>query len=666
MSTSRVDDRLQPTPTQLDIAVTEAREYWYSLADEAIALLGDGTALGLASLPQDMLCRVPALPATQLAISEIAYSDSATKAIVTTASSTLRVVDTDKCNIRDTEKVPRAALLMGIQSPISCHLSRTSFRPWRASWKEDQNKPNFTGILALAWAYVLSTRLVEMLQQEGAEIIYTNSSASYHHDDVKVRSMENSPSIEINIGKTDENAARWWAAILAPNQGWKAIFTQRNGDVYLAPWSVSLEKGPAFNVVWQSISSLVTGSAAYSPPSSQTALRFLAEFCFLHDLGKQFLAAFSATLTFPTHKQHEICIELPLPTVGKDEAYLTSNRQSISQYLSFGDDLAYYIALSCNYSVVMSSLCGSFWDPSIPCNLVSPWLHPVLEEIPKASGISESEGQYHEIIAVMCGIRRPRLSSLWIGAALTGLVPTVINLVRNGTPPLDPNGFSWTASPQSFMDLSGSGPYFRDISGKCSIGRIDAWRLLYLPVAEDDGLYYQSLPFSPWWPIGETAESNCALRVRAHKSCPRHRLVYTHWTWQLQNGSSSNDQGFCIGDPHDCQQFSQVRPQQNASYSYPTVPLSPSQDASREASLEIFRWVLANHEGKPPSEPIYDDVWIDGCDYSDESSLHTGTITNSEIAPLGDEAALRGQTDDGHETFLSRESQIMEWVENNL
>ncbi|KAE8309254.1 hypothetical protein BDV41DRAFT_440433 [Aspergillus transmontanensis] len=30
-----------------------------------------------------------------------------------------------------------------------------------------------------------------------------------------------------------------------------------------------------------------------------------------------------------------------------------------------------------------------------------------------------------------------------------------------------------------------------------------------------------------------------------------------------------------------------------------------------EASMEVFRWVLANHEGRP-SEPIYDDEWLDG------------------------------------------------------
>lgn len=37
-----------------------------------------------------------------------------------------------------------------------------------------------------------------------------------------------------------------------------------------------------------------------------------------------------------------------------------------------------------------------------------------------------------------------------------------------------------------------------------------------------------------------------------------------------------------------------------------------------EASFETFRWVLANHEGRPPEEPaVYDDEWIAECDYCD-------------------------------------------------
>ncbi|KAJ5215757.1 uncharacterized protein N7498_002164 [Penicillium cinerascens] len=422
------EDRLQLPPSQLHIATDEARKYWYALADEAIAHLGnDGPFETI--LPQDILGKVPALPASQLALYEVLISDSSTKAILTAASSTMRPTETERCNAHDTTKEVQAALLMGIQSPIACHLTGKCFEQFRVNGRDSRKPPNLTGILSLAWAYILSSRLVELQPQDGAEVSYTSSTACWQHHDVTDRKTEGATSIEIDIGKVDESTARWWAAILAPKQGWRASILKKEGEVYYAPWSLSLDESPDFSVVWQDVGSRNLASAVCYPPSSPAALRLLAQFCSLHDLGKQFLAALSAALTFPTHKQLEVTIELPLPTVTQGQVGQPSERQSINEYLSVSNDLPFFMALSCNHSVVMSSLCGSFWEPDIPCSLVSAWLHPVLEEIPKASRISEKPGRYHEMIALMCGKRRPRLSALWIGAALSGLVPRILDSV---------------------------------------------------------------------------------------------------------------------------------------------------------------------------------------------------------------------------------------------
>lgn len=538
------EDELQPSPSQLDLATNEARKYWYSLANEAMAHLDNDYPLET-TLPQDILCKVPALPASQLALYEVLVSESGTKAILTMASATMRPTETERCNARNTTKEVQSALLVGIRSPIACHLTGACFEQFGVNGSDGRKLPNFTGILSLAWAYILSSRLVELQQQHGAEVSYTASSASWEHHDLTGQLTEDVTAIDIEVGEVDESTARWWAAILAPRQGWKTSVIKREGEVYFSPWSLSLDRGPNFRVVWQNVSSRAPVSATCSPPSSHAALRILAQFCSLRGLGKQFYAAFFAALTFPTHKQVGVPIELPLPIVTQGQVVQPLEKQSINDFLSISNDMPYFMALSCNHSVVMSSLCGSFWEPNIPCSLVSPWLHPVLEEIPKASWICEKSGRYNEIIALMCGKRRPPLSALWIGAALSGLVPKVLESIRSGTPPLDPNGFPWTSSPQSFMDLPRLGPYFHgDASGNQVIRRDDAWRLLYLPTPEYDGLYYNSLPFSPWPPVGQTVEKNCALRVRAHKSCPRHRLAYAHWTWQLQDGTCLNDQGF--------------------------------------------------------------------------------------------------------------------------
>lgn len=45
------------------------------------------------------------------------------------------------------------------------------------------------------------------------------------------------------------------------------------------------------------------------------------------------------------------------------------------------------MALSCSYYVVISSICALFWKPDVPCNLVSPWLHPILNDVPRKDGI---------------------------------------------------------------------------------------------------------------------------------------------------------------------------------------------------------------------------------------------------------------------------------------
>jgi hypothetical protein len=138
---------------------------------------------------------------------------------------------------------------------------------------------------------------------------------------------------------------------------------------------------------------------------------------------------------------------------------------------------------------VISSLCGLFWEPDILCNLVSLWIYPVLDELRIRAELVNDQGRCFEVIALMCGIRRPRLSALWVGAATSGFLPKVLDLVRSGTPHIDPNGYHWTAYPQTFMDLPGSGLYFHStLSGQSVIRRADLWRLLYLPILENDGL----------------------------------------------------------------------------------------------------------------------------------------------------------------------------------
>ncbi|KAL2815145.1 hypothetical protein BJX63DRAFT_420503 [Aspergillus granulosus] len=609
---SYTDVPLQRTPVELDAAKKEAQSYWFRLADEAIASLKDGIS---PIIPQNMLCKVPAVPMAQLHTKEINMG-ATRKALLNLSKSTMLVVNEGKCDVEFPKKEIHSPLLLGVQQPpVTCRVSGTGFQQWQVTGDDSHKGRTYLGVLSLAWAYILSTRLVEMQQKQGSEVTYTRSTATLRDYSERSQNPRSAQSPEIEIGTVDRISARWWTAILAPDQGWRAVVMQRNGEAYLAPWSVSLECGPDVSVIWPGDSPTI--GDACSPPTSQVALGFLLDFCQLYDLNSEFYIAFVTTLTFPTHNYYNVSIELPWSITTRAQAELTSGTHARSDYLTISNNIPHYIALSCNYSVVMSGLCGSFWEPSVQCNLVSPWLHSVLKEIPQLPQLMQDPRRYYEVIATMSGIRRPSLSPLWVGAALSGLVPKVIS---SGTPPLDANGFPWTGSLQNFLDLPGSGPYFLGGDyGEKAIERPDVWRLLFLPVSEDDGLHYENLPFSPWEPVGKTTEGNCALRVRAHMSCSRHRLEYSHWIWQLEDGSTLMDYGFQPVDHIVYLECPRLLPEPITTHEYPNVPLSPTENASRGASWDIFQWVLVNHEGKPAAEAVYDDPWIAGCNYTDSS-----------------------------------------------
>ncbi|KAJ5737727.1 uncharacterized protein N7483_002852 [Penicillium malachiteum] len=631
-------DRLQPSASAFELAIKHARKYWFTLADDAIT-----------RLESSIICKVPALPISRLVLNEVIISESGSKAIFTMASSTFRPTKTEHDSTDSTTRNAKSAFFgkLGLYE------------------KEDREVSNLTGIVSLAWAYILSSCLVELQNQNGAKISYTKSTANGQHHDGHHRTKDGT-GIQVDIGEVDMSTARRWAAILAPERGWKAAVNEQSGEVYFSPWSVSLDNAPEFSIVWQDIGFHHSVSVT-DPPSSKTALKALAEFCAFHGLMDQFYASLSAALMFPAHHDCKTTIKLPLPMITQNRVPQALKTDLMDEFLSLSNEMGCFITLSCNHRVIMSSLCGSFWESDASCNLVSPWLHPVLEEIPKAAWTSDNPGRYHEIVALMSDQRRPSLAILWIGAALSGLVPEVLQYTASGIPPLDPSGFSWTHAPQSFMDLPGSGPYFYTVaSGNKAIKRVNVWRLLYHPTSEHDDLHYNNLPFSPWPPVGETSENSCALRVRAHIACPRHRLVYSHWTWQLQDGYFLPI--YSPDVPCSQQATRALLPRQNPILDYPSSLTYLSQDASREASFEIFRWELANHEGKPPNESVYDDEWIAGCDDSEEyCSPIQGDSSSQKGYSDKEESAQRGRNSDRNfnPSSTSQDSHIMEWMANN-
>lgn len=145
-------------------------------------------------------------------------------------------------------------------------------------------------------------------------------------------------------------------------------------------------------------------------------------------------------------------------------------------------------------------------------------------------------------LALIGGIRRPSISALWLGAVAGGITPIILRRTRLGRPPLDPVAFAWTGSPQSFMDVTGTGSYLVGQSHD-KIWRSDVWRLLHLPTTDDDELSYNYRPGSPWEPCGKMVKEDCALRVTSHSHCERHHFDYHHWTWEATDSAVVEDQG---------------------------------------------------------------------------------------------------------------------------
>lgn len=433
--------------------------------------------------------------------------------------------------------------------------------------------------------------------------LHEKAAMTYTHSRAEITSLEDGAHDVIDIGDVDEQAARWWSAILAPAQGWKAtIFQNDEEDPFVSPWSVDMDDKQRLKIRWSKGNDELSNAAhpPLEPLSSMRALELLIEFCELHGIQSQLLAAIPVAMNLPIHNCYGILATLPSPIA---EGHVRLPAVPDVKAAELYEQIPYYMALSCNFQVIISSLCGVLWEPDVPCNLVSPWLHPVLNELREAL-TSKVSPNYTETLCVMCALRCPNLAALWLGATLSGLSPMVIEFIRSGTPPLDPSASAWTGCPQSFMDMTGSGAYAKPTASGTRISRADAWRFLYFPPIVDDDLHYNSPPFSPWEPVGGTTLEASAIRVRMHRDCPRHSLIYRHWSWIRKDGSKTDDEGF---NPS----IIAFRPRLvNVPVGIEIIPQPlPDQEASIAASQEVFGWVTRNCEGHPP-ESIYLDRWL--------------------------------------------------------
>jgi hypothetical protein len=282
---------------------------------------------------------------------------------------------------------------VGLSDPISVSIIVES--PERgsnmASWF-DRKDQNYVSVLILAWAYILSTKWAEVMP-ESCSLTYTDRRAGDHPDGKTTKQQRTQqPLTALMIGDAGLEEARWWAAILAPDQGWQASMAFGQDTVLLSPWSVKLESGPCFILSPRPDPSI---SPQPQPPSFREALRFLDNFCIRHGIVDQSHAALATVLLFPSMGTGRRALKLPALTMNGGQLFSTndavlSSPLSSRQFNPASHDLRHnwayddthlnrLIILSCNTAAMRPMLLSVFYDPSIECNAVTPWLRAHLQ-----------------------------------------------------------------------------------------------------------------------------------------------------------------------------------------------------------------------------------------------------------------------------------------------
>lgn len=491
-------------------------------------------------------------------------------------------------------------LLLATQATLKVEFSdETAFTDWpNVETLDGYDQGNYISILVLAWAYILSAKWAELLQRSSGYDCFKKNifSTSLSH----TKSFKN--AIEID-GDIDEQEVCWWNAILAGDRGWQ-VGVHYNKKTYMSPWSIS--------VLEENCEKGIPGTQ-FAPSSSDIALGYLATFCTRHRLYGQCSAALAAALYIPLLSGRRTRLPTPKPapshaTINQSSTIRSPAGISSTELISnYGALLPHFMSLSTNTWGMRSNLCGAFFNPDIPCNLVSAWLNPafaIIDPLLKESNM--------EKLAGVLSRRQPRLASLWLGAIIMGVAKSELRDLKNGLSALDLHAAAWTGYVQSFITL-GLGNHEGQL-----IRREDECRLLFIIAADDR---YRRPPISPWKPFGRTHVRDTELEVQQHVQCNCHCFEYEAWHWRLADGREFLDYGI--------DQFFT----DEATYNNKTSTLScsllnndlSSQSLSEGATRGIFEWLRST--GYPACiKPIYQHPWIDIGSSDDESSDYKSDI----------------------------------------
>ncbi|KAJ0419567.1 hypothetical protein BJY00DRAFT_324314 [Aspergillus carlsbadensis] len=390
-------------------------------------------------------------------------------------------------------------------------------------------------------------------------------------------------STVVDIGRADGDAARWWAAILAPGEGWEAYIDTERAR-FRAPWSVTLPANQTFTLSHQT----EYCSLSDTPVTAATALRLLS------------------VLFLPLLQSRRKEVILPRPKLGPQ--YKGTSDCSMRSHLGWAGEARH---LDKHLEFV-------FYEPGITSNVVSPWLQSIFSVLKSVDR--------NRILAHMLMSRLPHLAFLWLGGSILDIHHDVLRDGKFGLIPTEIHAAMWSGTVQSFMQE----PIRPAANGY--ILRSDECRLLYLTQEES----HTRWPVCQWAPFGSTALRDAEIEVRLHADCTEDCLQYAGWKWRCRNERVVYQMAESVAP---LPTFPLVQPlMPNITIDYEALDHQKN-SLSTNASRSIFGWLRV--EGFPPSErEIHESVRIDDCDDGYSTDNGSESSYTAKKAAVGDTKLL--------------------------
>ncbi|KAI2634953.1 hypothetical protein GGS26DRAFT_551935 [Hypomontagnella submonticulosa] len=618
MTPLEMEDNLRPTDKAYKAIYEKAYKTWYRLWAGA----AKDYSLPLTCLEAEQLfIHHPVLPVG------LDPDDSG----LVTAKSTW-ISSEGCCDIPPFEQTLQMVVIAATPTPIIL-TSDPSLTPFQWVGKDDGHLT----VLVLAWAYALSARWAEIIPR-ASPIEYTTSQAPWIARRTTDEASESDRTTVVNLGNPSSEAARWWAAVLAPGEGWRTAIPHVRWRL-LSPWSVIKES----NSVPISITGSPSCTGAYSstPASFEMAMQYIKDYSTFHNTNTQCRAALAAALLLPVARLDKRKIMLYAAPRPCKRRLLQQPGEKSEPEASFFEEHCQpqfdrLLTLSANAHGMKTVLGSVFYEPGIPANICGAWLQGTM-------AVLQSKGAEDlHILGRMLFDRSPHISYLWLGGIITGAHKDFLQntFYLLGLNRIDIHAAAWTGTLLSFIQEPVS-PSHHDSK---SISRADECRLMYLTQEPPR----QFPPIFPYPLLGNTDIKDADLGVQLHAHCPgKHRLQFVSITWNCIGGKKDVQRTYPIPVASRKHVIQNLHEDEDMAIEVDYSWLDREKDHSEDVTRNLFTWMRDMDGFTIAERDIRQHEWIDAFDSSDDES----------VDPEGD---------GGSTTGLNTAGKMGRWVANTV